>query len=52
MAKRAIHEGLQTNLKTGLSLETSCFCLCYGTEDKTEGMKAFVEKRKPTFKGR
>ena len=52
MAKRAINHGLQTDLKTGLAVEAACFALCYGTEDKQEGTKAFVEKRTPVFKGR
>lgn len=52
MAKRAINEGLQSDLNRGLTIEASCFSLCYGTEDKTEGMNAFMEKRKPQFNGR
>ena len=52
MAKRAINDGLQTDLKTGLAIEAACFALCYGTEDKQEGTRAFVEKRKPVFKNR
>jgi len=52
MAKRAINNGLQTDLRTGLQIEASCFSLCFGTEDRLEGMNAFLEKRPPSFKGK
>jgi enoyl-CoA hydratase len=52
MAKEAINQGIQTDMKTALAIEAHCFSLCYGTEDKAEGTKAFMEKRKPIFKGR
>ncbi|HDP80270.1 MAG TPA: crotonase [Spirochaetes bacterium] len=52
MAKTAINNGIQTDLKTGLALEAMCFGLVMGSEDKTEGMTAFLEKRKAAFKGR
>jgi len=52
MAKEAINMGMQADLRTGLSIEARCFCLCFGSEDRVEGMKAFLEKRKPEFKGR
>jgi len=34
-----------------LMLEAKDFGLCFATKDQKEGMTAFVEKRKPTFKG-
>jgi enoyl-CoA hydratase len=52
MAKTAINRGMQADLRTGLSLEAGCFSLCFGTEDRIEGMNAFLEKRAPAFKGR
>jgi enoyl-CoA hydratase len=52
MGKEAINNGAQTDLRTGLEIEAKCFALCFGTEDKQEGMDAFLQKRKPNFKGR
>ncbi|MEW6529976.1 MAG: enoyl-CoA hydratase-related protein [Thermodesulfobacteriota bacterium] len=52
MAKASMNHGIQADLRTGLSIEAKCFSLCFGTEDRVEGMKAFLEKRKPVFKGR
>jgi len=52
LAKAAINAGWQMNLPSGLDLEMQCFSLCFATEDQKEGMSAFIEKRKPHFKGR
>jgi enoyl-CoA hydratase len=52
MGKEAVNMGMQTDLRTGLSIEARCFCICFGSEDRVEGMNAFLEKRKPEFKGR
>lgn len=52
MGKAAINKGIQANLHTGLEIEAQSFALCFGTEDKQEGMNAFLEKRKPEFKGK
>lgn len=52
MAKVAMNNGIQADLRTGLDMEARCFSLTYGTEDRIEGMKAFLEKKKPNFKGR
>jgi enoyl-CoA hydratase len=52
LALQAVHEGLQMNLEEGLSMEAALFGLCCATEDMREGTGAFVEKRKPAFKGR
>jgi enoyl-CoA hydratase/3-hydroxyacyl-CoA dehydrogenase len=51
-AKTAINKTLETNLDAGLVFEVESVCLLFNTEDKEEGMAAFVERRKPEFKGR
>lgn len=52
IAKKAINRGMYTDLAAGLSYERGNFVLCFATEDHTEGVTAFLEKRKPEFKGR
>jgi enoyl-CoA hydratase len=52
LAKRAMNQGLETNLKNGLKIENDAFVECFSTEDVKEGMQAFLEKREPKFKGR
>jgi len=52
MAKKAINEGLKMPLREGLDLEARCNGICFGTEDKDEGSKAFLEKRPARFKGK
>ena len=52
MSKEAVNMGIQADLRTGLSIEARCFCMCFGSQDRVEGMTAFLEKRKPVFKGR
>jgi len=52
LALQAVHEGLQMTLGEGLSMEAALFGLSCATEDMREGTRAFVEKRKPVFKGR
>jgi enoyl-CoA hydratase/carnithine racemase len=44
--------GLSMDLASGLALESHLFAALFATEDKQEGMTAFVEKRKPRFTGR
>ncbi|MGC9148783.1 MAG: 3-hydroxyacyl-CoA dehydrogenase/enoyl-CoA hydratase family protein [Sulfolobales archaeon] len=51
-AKHAINVGLETNIWTGLAYESSLFGLLFSTEDVIEGVSAFLEKRKPKFKGK
>ncbi len=52
MAKVALNNGAQADLRTALEIEARCFSLCFGTQDRVEGMNAFLEKRKPDFKGK
>lgn len=49
---QAINQGAETDLQTGLALETARFALCCATEDMQEGTGAFLEKRAPEFRGR
>ncbi|MDX1534851.1 MAG: enoyl-CoA hydratase-related protein, partial [Thermoplasmata archaeon] len=51
LAKEAIKAASNMGLKAGLEYETALFALLFSTEDKAEGVKAFLEKRKPEFKG-
>jgi enoyl-CoA hydratase len=50
--KEAVRASRRTTLDEGLRLETTLFGLVFSTEDKGEGVNAFLEKRKADFKGR
>jgi enoyl-CoA hydratase len=52
MAKEAVKLASRSNLDEGLRREIDLFALCFSSEDKDEGVNAFLEKRKPVFKGR
>ena len=51
LAKECINKSLYLGMEEALMLEARDFGLCFATSDQKEGMTAFVEKRKPTFKG-
>ncbi|MBF7083859.1 enoyl-CoA hydratase/isomerase family protein [Desulfallas sp. Bu1-1] len=51
MAKRSINDGLEVDLRRGCAMESSNFAVACSTEDRREGTRAFLEKRKPRFKG-
>lgn len=51
-AKQAVDVGLESDLDTGLQVERMAFAGLFATEDRSEGMAAFVDKRKPGFEGR
>ena len=50
--KEAINRGLEVDLERGLSIESLEFGILRSTEDYQEGTSAFLEKRKPVFKGK
>ncbi len=52
MAKDAVNRAFETTLAEGVHFERRAFYATFATEDRTEGMTAFVEKRKPVFKHR
>ncbi|MBW1720875.1 MAG: enoyl-CoA hydratase/isomerase family protein [Deltaproteobacteria bacterium] len=49
--KRCIDRGFDTDLSRGCQMESDSFGLCFASPDAKEGMGAFLEKRKPEFKG-
>jgi enoyl-CoA hydratase len=51
-AKEATRAAMSLPLEEGLRLETSLFQLCFSSEDKAEGVRAFLEKRQANFTGR
>jgi enoyl-CoA hydratase/carnithine racemase len=52
LAKEAVKLASRSNLDEGLRREVDLFALCFSTEDKNEGVSAFLEKRKPSFTGK
>ena len=51
LAKSCINKSLGLDIDAGLDYEAEAFGLCFGTADQKEGMTAFLEKRKPTYRG-
>jgi len=52
LIKQSVNRSLEASLADGLAFERRGFHLLFATEDKSEGMTAFIEKRKPGFEGR
>ena len=52
LAKEAVNRSFETFLDEGLMFERKNFYLTFASEDQKEGMKAFIEKRKPSFTGK
>jgi enoyl-CoA hydratase len=52
LAKEAVNRAFETHLDEGLAFERKNFYLTFSSEDQKEGMKAFIEKRKPSYKGK
>jgi len=52
LAKLAVNKSLETPLSVGLAYESDLCALCFSTEDLKEGVKAFMEKRNPNYKGK
>jgi len=50
--KEAVYKGMDLTLKQGLQLEADLYLLIHTTKDRTEGIKAFQEKRVPKFEGK
>ena len=52
LTKEAINKAYETSLSEGLALERRNFLIAFGSEDKAEGMRAFIEKRRAEWKNR
>jgi enoyl-CoA hydratase/carnithine racemase len=52
LAKRALYHNQEVDLRAALEFETFAQNVCHETEDAREGIRAFVEKRPPVFRGR
>jgi len=52
LAKMVVDSGFNMDLSEACSLESFAFGLSFSTQDQKEGMKAFLEKRKPNYRGR
>ena len=51
LAKESVNRSFETHLEEGLLHERKNFYLSFASEDQKEGMKAFIEKRKPNYTG-
>ena len=51
LAREAVRHGIETTVREGLEVERRNFYLLFDTDDQKEGMRAFIEKREPKYKG-
>lgn len=51
LAKEAVNQAFESHLSEALHFERKNFCLLFSSSDQKEGMQAFIEKRRPDFKG-
>ena len=51
-AKEAVNRAFESSLAEGVLFERRVFHALFATQDQKEGMRAFVEKRKPVFQNR
>ncbi|MEP7360500.1 MAG: enoyl-CoA hydratase-related protein, partial [Chloroflexota bacterium] len=51
-AKESVNRAYELSLEAGLEFERRNFFMLFASDDQKEGMAAFVDKRKPTWKGR
>ena len=52
LVKKAVRAASENHLADGLAMEKELFLEAFASEDGREGVKAFVEKRRPRFRGR
>jgi enoyl-CoA hydratase/carnithine racemase len=52
LAKYSVQNAAETDLHTATNLERACFSIAFASEDQKEGMRAFLEKRKPAYQGK
>ena len=52
LIKKCVDNGLDMDLSAGITMEMNCFSIAFTSEDGREGINAFVEKRKPVYKGK
>lgn len=52
LIKKSVLKAMDNPLDEGMEYERNCFYLLFASEDKSEGMRAFIEKRRPKFTGR
>lgn len=51
MAKLAIDRGVEVEVSSGMIIEQACYAQTLHTKDRLEGLAAFAEKRKPSYRG-
>ncbi len=52
LTKQSLNNAMYSDLQSALLFDQKCFAFIFATEDHTEGLKAFMEKRKPVFTGK